>query len=529
MSLGALTKLAKYVNQLINDAGIRSDLIDPLTAGKASGMIPWKRSAPTGVADKVSKMLDAQTVNLWEFANYVTNIGSYFTNPWVCDWAPALAAAFATGKRVYAPGTTSPYVIMSKVSLPYTACHLVGDGDTTLFALNVVMDHVFERIDNNTSAALAPVSLEYFKIDCIRRADWGLWIESSKGGTVRNVNVVRPLVGGAMLGSDTGTSGYYENEISEPSFDGGSFYSDVVDTMPSYGLYLGISATDNTIFHCVSAYIKETGIYIRGASNKFYSPHAYGNNATDTGPKYCIVAEQTCEITNSHNDNPTIAGISIRASNVQVIGGTYQWAADNTPTLGGAVPIEISTGLNEIVILGGNPRGENVSNPTIRYLGTRPIRSSILGISPYQPAVGEDAGHFVTRQLGIASMAGYRTQFNIDAAVDNSAAMRFSRNGILRYEWGTTATTESGGNAGTDFLVTARKDDGSTAEFFRYYRQYNLTELIGQVKVGTTNVGFYGANPVAKPTVTGAKGGNAALTSLIAALVSMGQITDTTT
>lgn len=33
---------------------------------------------------------------------------------------------------------------------------------------------------------------------------------------------------------------------------------------------------------------------------------------------------------------------------------------------------------------------------------------------------------------------------------------------------------------------------------------------------------------VAKPTVTGAKGGNAALTSLIAALVALGLITDTT-
>lgn len=34
--------------------------------------------------------------------------------------------------------------------------------------------------------------------------------------------------------------------------------------------------------------------------------------------------------------------------------------------------------------------------------------------------------------------------------------------------------------------------------------------------------------PVPPPTVTGAKGGNAALTSLIAALVQLGLITDTT-
>ena len=43
------------------------------------------------------------------------------------------------------------------------------------------------------------------------------------------------------------------------------------------------------------------------------------------------------------------------------------------------------------------------------------------------------------------------------------------------------------------------------------------------------NVGFYNTAPVAKPTVSGAKGSNAALGSLIAALVSQGLITDTTT
>lgn len=44
----------------------------------------------------------------------------------------------------------------------------------------------------------------------------------------------------------------------------------------------------------------------------------------------------------------------------------------------------------------------------------------------------------------------------------------------------------------------------------------------------TDNVGFYGTTPVSKQTVTGAKGGNAALTSLMAALVAIGIFTDTT-
>lgn len=46
--------------------------------------------------------------------------------------------------------------------------------------------------------------------------------------------------------------------------------------------------------------------------------------------------------------------------------------------------------------------------------------------------------------------------------------------------------------------------------------------------LGTT-LGFYGAAAVAKPTVTGSRGGNAALASLLTALASMGLITDSTT
>jgi hypothetical protein len=44
-----------------------------------------------------------------------------------------------------------------------------------------------------------------------------------------------------------------------------------------------------------------------------------------------------------------------------------------------------------------------------------------------------------------------------------------------------------------------------------------------------STVGFNGTAPVAKPTVTGAKGSNAALASLLTALASYGLITDSTT
>ena len=49
-----------------------------------------------------------------------------------------------------------------------------------------------------------------------------------------------------------------------------------------------------------------------------------------------------------------------------------------------------------------------------------------------------------------------------------------------------------------------------------------------KVRVNTTGIGFFGANPAAKPTITGAKDGNAALASLITALAQLGLVTDST-
>ena len=55
------------------------------------------------------------------------------------------------------------------------------------------------------------------------------------------------------------------------------------------------------------------------------------------------------------------------------------------------------------------------------------------------------------------------------------------------------------------------------------------TYVLRTTEGGAGRIGFHGASPVSKPTVTGSKGGNAALTSLISALASYGLVTDGTT
>jgi hypothetical protein len=57
--------------------------------------------------------------------------------------------------------------------------------------------------------------------------------------------------------------------------------------------------------------------------------------------------------------------------------------------------------------------------------------------------------------------------------------------------------------------------------------QFNVTTYVNHKFVGS--VGFNNTAPIAKPTVTGSKGGNAALASLITALANYGLIVDSTT
>lgn len=53
----------------------------------------------------------------------------------------------------------------------------------------------------------------------------------------------------------------------------------------------------------------------------------------------------------------------------------------------------------------------------------------------------------------------------------------------------------------------------------------------GVTKIGanSTGIGFFNATPVAKPSITGSRGGNAALADLLTDLASLGLITDSTT
>ena len=56
-----------------------------------------------------------------------------------------------------------------------------------------------------------------------------------------------------------------------------------------------------------------------------------------------------------------------------------------------------------------------------------------------------------------------------------------------------------------------------------------MCDATKRIEINTTGIGFFNATPVAKPTITGSRGGNAGLTSLLSNLNALGLITDSTT
>jgi parallel beta-helix repeat protein len=90
-------------------------------------------------------------------------------------------------------------------------------------------------------------------------------------------------------------------------------------------------------------------------------------------------------------------------------------------------------------------------------------------------------------------------------------------------DWGITSTGNSMGavDISSDQTVAGNKT-------FSYYTVLEGGQVNGEFHLLGT-VGYFGATPVARQTVTGAKGGNTALASVITALVQLGLITDSTT
>lgn len=144
---------------------------------------------------------------------------------------------------------------------------------------------------------------------------------------------------------------------------------------------------------------------------------------------------------------------------------------------------------------------------------------------------------------GTLTVDGYTTlaggQFNSDFAAFGSMTLIGTGKRVRFRPTGGDIDVEGGGKD-VYFSVWSGEDfTGTQHTYLRLEYNAGIAHAIGtwlfadspfgggHTLTGTT-AGFFGAAPVTKPTVSGAKGGNAALGSLLSALASLGLITDGT-
>jgi hypothetical protein len=87
-------------------------------------------------------------------------------------------------------------------------------------------------------------------------------------------------------------------------------------------------------------------------------------------------------------------------------------------------------------------------------------------------------------------------------------------NGVGTNRNGGNVSLQPGVNTGTGILGSLRLLDSAAAL---------------KIQINTTGIGFFTNAPVARPTVVGSRGGNAALASLLTGLASLGLIIDSST
>lgn len=160
------------------------------------------------------------------------------------------------------------------------------------------------------------------------------------------------------------------------------------------------------------------------------------------------------------------------------------------------------------------------------------------------PAIGGTtpaAGSFTTITGAgnlLVSGAGYEIQLSAPAGNYRNFRYMSTISGTPTNRWNLAAnfTAESGSNAGSDFAIRAFDDSGNflVQPILITRATGNILfssdiEIDGALNHDGTTMGFYGATPITKPTITGSRQVNEALQSLLDALESMGLITDSTT
>lgn len=252
-----------------------------------------------------------------------------------------------------------------------------------------------------------------------------------------------------------------------------------------HGMY--VRSTDNTFIACMWAECGEDGVYVSYGSNHFLGGDTFNNegNGIYLGGYAGQTQINSLMIDNNGKNGMVDFGVGIVklgcrfTSNSQKLHNTY---ADYTcAKKHNTGPTNINKPGNQLVgcywELGGNG---NLPTHGIFSIGPFGVRGT--GVN-YDPAKTLWVQGVITSST-VTSLHQHSTSF------EAGTTLTFMGNNTLSFP----------GSGGTKIGLD-----------------------------GTQKLGFYGADPIIKPNVSGAKGGNTALASLITALVSLGIVSDTTT
>jgi hypothetical protein len=123
----------------------------------------------------------------------------------------------------------------------------------------------------------------------------------------------------------------------------------------------------------------------------------------------------------------------------------------------------------------------------------------------------------------------------LDGGASSNRILAWKSNDVNRWTL-QAGGTESGSDTGSDLTLTAYDDSGSSIgnvlALTRSNRNVRIVvdlEIDGALNHDGTTLGVFNTAPATKQTVTGSRGGNAALASLLTALNTYGVITDSST
>lgn len=211
-------------------------------------------------------------------------------------------------------------------------------------------------------------------------------------------------------------------------------------------------------------------------------------------------------------------------------------ATQYTPVEGPQPDLGAAGAGDDIALRSTDPTTTNARTPTAHAAshadgGSDELTLTMVQISDLAAALA------LLAQLSGATFTGAVTVSGADLSVlDPTKGYRFRRGGgALDLE----AT-------GSDLLISnwsGTSFDGTQRSYFRLSADAQNTQVAGKVEFvdglygatrhvldGAANqAGFFGASPTGQPTVTGSRGGNAALASLLTALDTLGLIDDQTT